>query len=108
MVRLKKKKTFMGVIEEEFHNEHFIEGAIIRPAIQMLSFVSFIISMFLLLIGNLKWGGSLILFSFILNLESIYRSLTDKPSIYRTLNLGFKLVMFVAEVALFNYVLMLI
>lgn len=101
-VHSKKEHSF----KEEFNQKNFVEGAIIRPAIQMLSFVTFIIAMFLLLIENYKWGGSMILFSFILNIESIYKSLTDEESIYRTMNLGFKLILFISEIFIFNYVLM--
>jgi len=107
MVRIKKAKkdSFFGVIESEFSSGKVIEGMVIRPAIQLLSFSSFVLAMFLLLFQNLKWGGSLIIFAFILNLESIYKSLTDKLSIYRTLNLWFKIIMFSSEIILFNYII---
>lgn len=101
-----KEKTFLGLNKEELSRDNFIEGAIIRPAIQMLAFVSFIIAVFLLLIENYKWGGSMIVFSFVLNIESLYKSLKDKPSIYRSMNLGFKLIMFLAEIVIFDYILM--
>lgn len=93
--------------KEDFSRENFVEGAVIRPAIMMISFFVFIGALFLLLIGNVKWGGSLIVFSFVLNLNSIYKSLLDEASIYRTMNLAFKLVLFVVEIVAFNYVLLL-
>ena len=97
----------------DFTRENLIEGGLIRPAILMASFIFFIGAMFLLVLGAQgsvtaqKWGGSLIIFSFILNLQSIYTSLTDKPSIFRKLNLGFKLVLFTFEILAFNYLLIL-
>lgn len=100
-----KEKHIFGMSDEDFSKENFIEGGIIRPAILMLSFITFIGAMFLLLIGNLKWGGSLIIFSFILNLYSIYESFTDVSSIFRTLNIGFKLVLFISEIMAFNWLL---
>lgn len=100
-----KEKHIFGMSDEDFSKENFIEGGIIRPAILMLSFITFIGAMFLLLLGNLKWGGSLILFSFVLNLYSIYTSLTDEPSIFRTLNLSFKIILFISEIIGFNWVL---
>ncbi len=109
MVKKKEEtKTFLGLNKEELTEENFIEGGIIRPAIQMLAFVAFIIAVFFLLIQNFKWGGSMIIFSFILNLESIFKSLGDEPSIYKSMNLGFKLVMFFSEIMIFNYILMFI
>lgn len=104
----KEKKNAFSFRKEDFSRENFIEGGIIRPAILMISFVTFIIAMFLLLIGNLKWGGSLIIFSFIFNLYSIYTSFTDDPSIFRTMNLVFKLILFGAEIVFFNYLLYLL
>ncbi len=104
MVRL-KKKNFLGISEKEFSSVNILEGMIIRPAIFMVSFISFVLAMFLLIFNDLKWSGSLIIFAFILNLETIYKSLTDKPSIYRTMNLIFKLTMFISEIILFNYVI---
>jgi len=102
------RKNFINKIKKDFNKENFIEGAILRPAVLMLSFFTFLISIFLMIMGNLKWGGSGIIFSFILNIYSIYQSLTDKPSIFRTLNLSFKLVLFLSEIILFNYVLTLL
>lgn len=100
-----KEKHIFGMTDEDFSRENFIEGGIIRPAILMLAFITFIGSMFLLLIGNLKWGGSLIIFSFILNLYSIYESFTDVSSIFRTLNIAFKMILFISEVMAFNWLL---
>lgn len=105
-VKGKHEKHFFSFIEGDIKNDKVIEGMIIRPLIQMIAFVSFILAMFLLLIGNLKWGGSLIIFSFVFNLFSLYQSLTDERSIFRTLNIGFKLVLFLAEIIAFNYALM--
>ena len=104
MTRLKKKRI-LGISEKEFSSKNILEGMIIRPAIFMVSFISFVLAMFLLIFNDLKWSGSLIIFAFILNLETIYKSLTDKPSIYRTMNLIFKLTMFISEIILFNYVI---
>lgn len=100
------QRYIFGLTDKDFTRENFIEGAIIRPSLLMLAFISFICGMFLLLIGNLKWGGSLIIFSFIINLYTIYLSLQDEVSVYRTLNIGFKLVLFLAEIASFNWVLL--
>lgn len=105
---LTKSNKLFKFTKEDFSKANFVEGAIIRPAIQFIAFFTFIGSLFLLLIGDLKWGGSLIIFSFILNLYSIYKSLTDESSIYRTMNLIFKLVLFIIEIATFNYVLALL
>ena len=104
----KHKKNTFSFRKEDFSRENFIEGGIIRPAILMVSFITFIIAMFFLLLGNLKWGGSLIIFSFIFNLYSIYISFTDEESIFRTMNLVFKLVLFTAEIVFFNYLLYLL
>ena len=60
-----------GLTEKDFTREKFVEGAFIRPLILMLAFTIFIISMFLLLIGNYKWGGSGIIFSFIMKYTNI-------------------------------------
>lgn len=103
-----KEKHIFGMSDTDFSKENFIEGGIIRPGVLMLAFSSFIGSMFLLLMGNLKWGGSLIIFSFILSLYSIYQSFTDEQSIFRTLNLVFKFILFVSEIMAFNYILTLL
>lgn len=100
-----EKEAIFGMIRKDINSENFLEGAIIRPAVLMLSFAAFIAAMFLLLVGNLKWGGSLIILSFVLNMYAIYESLTDEASIFRTLNIAFKLMLFLAEVAAFNWVL---
>ncbi len=100
------QRYIFGLTDKDFSRENFIEGAIIRPGLLMLSFTAFICGMFLLLIGNLKWGGSLIIFAFIINLYTIYLSLKDEPSVYRTLNIGFKLLLFLSEIAAFNWVLL--
>ncbi len=116
-----QKKSHKGESREGFHflksdfsKENVIEGGVIRPLILMLSFVTFLLGMFLLLLGSqgnasfLKWGGSAIIFSFVLNLQSIYTSLTDEPSFFRTMNLSFKMVLFLFEIMAFNYVLITI
>ena len=105
-----KKSNSFHFTSEDFSKENVIEGGVIRPIILMISFVTFLLGMFLLLGSQLnpeflKWGGSAILFSFILNLYSIYLSLVDKASFFRTMNLIFKLVLFVSEIIAFNYVL---
>lgn len=100
------KSYLFGLTEKDFTREKFIEGAILRPSVLMLAFVSFIGGMFLLLNNNLKWGGSLIVFSFITNLYAIYESLKDEDTIFRTLNVGFKLVLFLSEVMAFNWLLL--
>ncbi|MDA3856111.1 MAG: hypothetical protein PF569_07680 [Candidatus Woesearchaeota archaeon] len=108
----KKSKHVFGMTDADFSKENFIEGGVIRPLILMSAFFSFIIAMFLLLLGAkdmdlnmLKWGGSLIIFSFVLNLYSIYESLKDKPSIFKNMNLGFKFTLFLIEVVAFNWIL---
>jgi hypothetical protein len=106
--KLMSKKTF-HFSKEDFSRENIIEGGVIRPLILMGAFFSFLGAMFLLLLGArgevtyLKWGGSLLIFSFILNLQSIYSSLTDEPSIFRTMNLIFKITLFLAEIIVFNW-----
>lgn len=108
----KKTKHIFGMKDADFSRENLIEGGLIRPAILMASFISFIVAIFLLLLGAkdinmnyLKWGGSLIIFSFILNLFSIYESLKDAPSIFKSMNLGFKLTLFLIEIITFNWLL---
>ncbi|NQZ84204.1 MAG: hypothetical protein HRU03_00660 [Nanoarchaeales archaeon] len=108
--RITKSKTtqqryLFGLSEKDFTKENFIEGAIIRPSMLLAALVSFILGMFLLLIDNYKWGGSLIVFSFIINIYALFQSFGDEDSIYRTLNIGFKLVLFLSEIMAFNYVL---
>lgn len=109
-----KKREGFSFKDADFSKENIIEGGVIRPGILMISFATFIGSMFLLLLGSQgnetaqKWGGSLIIFSFVLIMQSIYTSLTDEPSIFRTLNLGFKIVLFAAEIMAFNYLLLLV
>ena len=95
-----------GLTDKDFTKENFIEGALIRPGLLMLGFSAFVCGMFLLLLNNYKWGGSLIIFSFVLNLYTIYESLKDEPSVFRTLNIGFKLVLFIAEIMAFNWTLL--
>lgn len=109
-----EKKHGIHFEEKDFSKENFIEGGIVRPLILMVSFFSFILAMFFLILGaqgnvsGFRWGGSLIVFSFILNLYSIYMSFSDKSSIFRTLNLWFKLILFLCEIIAFNYFLVLI
>lgn len=102
-----KESKIFSFSDKDFSKENFLEGAIIRPAIMIVSFFSFIGALFLLILGNILWGGSLIVFSFVLNLDSIYKSLLDESSIYRTMNLFFKLALFVVEIIAFNYVLLI-
>lgn len=117
MVKAKKgKRNFLGMTDSDFSKENLIEGGLIRPAILMVSFLTFVIAMFMLLFSlrpehgltYLKWGGSLIIFSFILNIYSIYESLGDAPSIFKKMNLGFKFTLFLAEIVAFNWVLTLV
>lgn len=106
MVHTKKhKKRFLGMQDDDFSNENFLEGGIIRPAILTLSTISFAVAAVLLAYNNLRWGGSAIIFSFVLIMYSIYQSLGDKPSKFRTLNIGFKVSLFIIEVAAFNWIL---
>jgi hypothetical protein len=102
----KFQQYLYGSLAKDVSGERFIEGALIRPATLLLSFIIFLFAMFFLVGGNMKWGGSLIIFSFILTLSSIYQSLTDEEGLFRTLNLCFKLTLFVAEVIAFNMLLM--
>lgn len=117
MVRAKKKvkKYFLGMTQEDFSKENLITGGLIRPAILMTSFLTFVGALLLVVFSvkadpiteanYLRWGGSGIIFAFILNLYSIYDSLGDKPSIFKNLNLVFKLSLFFLEVFLMGYVL---
>jgi hypothetical protein len=91
---------------KELTKENLIESVVIRPFIQMTSFFTFIAGLFFLAIQNFKWAGSLIIFSFVLTVFSIYKSLTDEESIYRTLNLIFKLTLFLVEIIAFNLLLL--
>jgi len=104
----KSKNKFIGEIQKDFSRKNFIEGGLIRPTLLMLAFFAFIGAIFLILTKDLKWGGSLIIFSFIINIYTIFESLKDKESIFRTLNLIFKLVLFGIEIVIFNYILILI
>lgn len=100
-----KGSAFVGSLKKELNTNKFLEGAILRPVLLLLATASFIVAMFFLLAGNLKWGGSLILFSFVMNLYAIYLSLIDEPSTYRSFNLSLKLIIFLSEVAAFNWVI---
>lgn len=108
----KQKRKGFTFLKEDFSKKNVIEGGIIRPLIQLIAFFSFVIAIFLLLFslqrgeGYLVWGASLIIFSFILNLYSIYLSLTDEESIFRSFNLVFKFALFLCEIVAFNVVLM--
>lgn len=114
--KFKKKESRDGFhfLKSDFSKENVIEGGVIRPLVLMVSFVTFLLGMFLLLLGSqgnssyLKWGGSAIIFSFVLNLQSIYTSLTDEPSFFRTMNLSFKMILFLFEIMAFNYILVTI
>lgn len=105
------RKHFYSFTKEDFSRENFIEGGVIRPALLMAAFTAFMIAMFLLLLGlqgnieGFKWGGSLIIFSFILNLYGIYLSFQDHPSFFKNMNIVFKLTLFVGEIVAFNWVL---
>lgn len=99
------EKFLFGMKKEDFNKENFVEGAIIRPGVLMLAFISFVIAMFFLLTQNYRWGGSLIIFSFVLNLYAIYQSLTDEASVFRNMNIIFKLVLFIFEIIAFNWLL---
>ncbi len=109
----KKKETRKGFsfTKEDFSKKNIIEGGVVRPVILLLAFSLFILAMFFVLLGvqgatwGLKWGGSLVIFSFILNMYAVYLSLCDEPSIFRTLNLIFKLVLFAAEIVALNFVI---
>ncbi len=110
----KAKETFK-LSKRDFSKENVIEGAIIRPAILTLSFVSFLVGVLFFLnaiqtsqADAYKWGGSFILFSFVLTLQSIYSSLKDEPSKFRNYNLGFKSVLLVFEISIFHSLLTLI
>ena len=102
--KVQKSKLF-SFTKEDFSKENFVEGAIIRPGILFVSFFTFIASLFLFLARNPKWGGSLIIFSFILNLYSSYTSLTDENTIYRTMNLLFKISLLLIEIIAFYYLI---
>lgn len=101
----KQKKNKLSFRKEEFTQENIIEGGLIRPLLLLGSLVTFIVAMFLMLFGNLKWGGSLIIISFIFTLYSIYLSFTDDDSVFRTMNLILKFTLFTSQVLLFNYLL---
>ncbi len=101
----KESKHLFGLKDEDFSKENFIEGGLIRPAVLMISFFTFVLAMFLLLIGDFKWGGSLIIFSFIMTLFSIYESLSDEPSLFKKLNLGFKFTLYLFEIIVFSWAL---
>lgn len=77
--------------------------------------------MILFFLGDLKWGGSAIIFSFVLNLYSIYQSLTEhhddnesgmtpeevQLKNQRDFKVVFKLILFILEIVSFNYLLFL-
>ncbi len=106
MVKKEKKRGIIS--EDEFTKENFIEGAIIRPAVFVIAFLTFILGILLLLMGNYKWGGSLIIFSFIFNIYSIYQSFSDEKSIFRTLNLILKIALLFGESGVLGWVLSII
>lgn len=106
--KLREESVLFGISEKEFTKGQFIEGAVVRPGILFFAFASFVVALFLLLLGNLKWGGTLVVISFIANMYSIYLSLGDKPSVYRNMNIAFKLILFVAEIISFSWVLALV
>jgi hypothetical protein len=56
----------------------------------------------------MKWGGSFLIFSFILTAYSIFTSLQDEHSIFRNLNVAFKVTLFVFEVSIFHQIILLI
>lgn len=101
----KKKDFLFNEIKNDIKEGEILEGMVLRPMILMISFISFIAAMFILLLGNMKWGGSLLIFGFVLNLYSVYQSLEDEASIFRTLNISFKLVLFLSEIVVFNWLL---
>ena len=101
MIKKKIKKHFFKMTDEDFSRENLIEGGLIRPVILMTSFFTFLLAMFLLLMRNYKWGGSLIVFSFVFTLYSIYQSLKDKSSIFKRMNLAFKFILFLFEIVIF-------
>ncbi len=103
-IRSKDSRIFKFT-KEDFSKKNFIEGGIIRPSILLSAFLLFVIAVFLLLLQNYKWGGSFIIFSFFLNLSAIYISLTDEDSIFRTMNLLFKIVLFISEIVIFNWLI---
>lgn len=94
-----------GFSDKDFTKSNFIEGAIIRPGILLVAFLTFIMGMFAFVSGSLKWAGSLIVFSFVLNVYGIYITFKDEPSFFRTMNFAFKLVLFIGELIAFNWVL---
>ena len=103
-----KKEFLFSEIKHDLKGDAAMEGLVLRPALLMSAFLTFIGAMFLMLIGNLKWGGSLLIFSFVLNLYSIYQSFCDNDSIFRTLNLFFKIVLLVGEILAFNWILVML
>lgn len=104
--KIKKVKNFLfNISEDEFTREKMIEGAFIRPSIMFIAFFTFVIAIFMLLANQLKWGGSLIIASFVLNLYSIYQSLSDNKSFYKNMNLIFKFTLFLFEIVAFNWLL---
>ena len=111
----KESRRGFEFIEADFSKENFLEGALLRPAVLLISFISFLVGVFLMLLGVpsrgeelLMWGGSAVIFAFVLNIQSIYFSLNDEPSYFRTMNLVFKLILFIAEIVAFNFLLTLI
>lgn len=104
----KKKQVLLDGIQKDLSDGSFFRGAIVRPTILTVSFLAFVASLFLVIAGDLRWGGSLVVFSFVLTLYSIYESLTDELSVFRNLNLIFKIALFVAEIVVFNWVLALV
>jgi len=105
---LSKYEHLISKIKLDIKNKKFIEGIFLRPFVTLSGVLLFFTAIYLIIIGELKWGGSLIIMSFLINLSSIYDSLIDKTSIYRNLNLNFKFFMLIFEVAAFNYILFLI
>lgn len=111
---LHKEKVRTKFSKEDFTKENLIKGAFIRPGILTLSFLTFVGGLVLFIealqgsLEAMKWAGSLLIFSFILTAQSIYTSLRDEHSVFRTYNVGFKVVLFVFEISIFHQTILLI
>jgi hypothetical protein len=111
---LHKEKPRKFFVKEDFSKENLIQGGLIRPGILVLSFLSFMAGIILFIdalqgsLNAMKWAGSLMIFSFILTAYSIYTSLQDEHSVFRNLNVGFKVTLFVFEISIFHQIMLLI
>lgn len=63
----------------------------------------FVTSVIFAYYGDLKWGFSLLIMSFFMNLAAIYATLVDDGNKFQIRNLIAKIIMFIFQVIMFNW-----